>query len=98
MPFDPISFALAKKAMRSPPLSDVSPVTQAVGDTASAGTGGEASRQDHRHGMPAAGIPVTQAEGDAASEGVAATLARSDHRHGMPSSYTPTAPKIWILG
>jgi len=53
MPFDPISFALAKKAMGSPPLSDVSPVTQAEGDVPSPGTATEASRQDHRHGMPA---------------------------------------------
>jgi len=60
MPFDPISFALAKKAMRSPPLSDVSPVTQAEGDVATAGTGGEASRYDHRHGMPSAYTPTEE--------------------------------------
>jgi len=39
-------------------LSDIAPVTQAEGDTASAGTAGEASRQDHRHGMPSSYTPT----------------------------------------
>lgn len=36
-------------------LSDVAPVTQAHSDAASAGSGAQASRDTHRHGMPAAG-------------------------------------------
>jgi len=38
-------------------LSDTVPVTQAEGDTPDAGIAGEASRQDHRHGMPATYTP-----------------------------------------
>jgi len=71
-------------------LADDVPPDQAIGDTAVLGTSGEAAREDHKHGMPAAGTPVVQAEGDVASEGVAITLARSDHRHGMPSAYKPS--------
>jgi len=38
-------------------LSDTAPVTQAEGDTADAGSALEASRQDHRHGMPSTYSP-----------------------------------------
>jgi len=79
-------------------LANDVPPDQAIGDTAVLGTSGEAAREDHKHGMPAAGIPVTQAEGDTASEGVATTLARSDHRHGMPLSYTPTEEIAALIG
>jgi len=41
------------------PLSDVAPVTQAEGDVASPGTGTQASRYDHRHGMPSTYTPST---------------------------------------
>jgi len=42
-------------------LSDIAPVTLAEGDVADAGTAGEASRQDHRHGMPSAYTPSAHA-------------------------------------
>lgn len=43
------------KGVSSPPtkLSDTAPVTQAYADAAAAGSATEASRRDHRHGMPA---------------------------------------------
>jgi len=76
MPFDPVSFALAKKAMRSPPLSDSPPVTQAEGDTASPGTGAEASRYDHRHGMPSVYTPSAHApaHGSAGADPITAEI------------------------
>jgi len=43
------------------PLSDVAPVTQAEGDAPSPGTGAQASRYDHRHGMPADYTPKAHA-------------------------------------
>jgi len=42
-------------------LSDIAPVTQAEGDAPSPGTGGEASRYDHRHGMPSTYTPSAHA-------------------------------------
>jgi len=38
-------------------LSDIAPVTQVEGDVASPGTGAQASRYDHRHGMPSTYTP-----------------------------------------
>jgi len=45
----------------APVLSDLAPVTQAEGDAPSPGIGAEASRYDHRHGMPATYTPSAHA-------------------------------------
>lgn len=47
------------------------PVTQAMGDTAAAGSAGVAARRDHKHGEPSFG-----------GDGAATTPSRSDHTHG----------------
>jgi hypothetical protein len=66
------------------------PVTQAFGDVAAGGSALTASKNDHRHGMPALGVsPVTQAFGDVPAGGGAVTAAKTDHRHGMPADPTP---------
>lgn len=58
--------------------------SETVGNAAVVGTSTNYARQDHAHGMPAAGVASTQAIGDAAAQGVASTVALSDHKHGMP--------------
>lgn len=65
---------------------DASASTQAVGDSASAGTAVTVSRGDHKHAMPAFGAVTGQTSyGAASGNGSAATIARSDHTHGTVS-------------
>ena len=68
-----------------PVLGTTAPVDQAIADAASAGSGFEAAKANHRHGMPAAAAPGASAVADTASAGSAATIARSDHRHSRES-------------
>lgn len=61
----------------------------AVGDTASAGTGAAAAREDHRHSREAFATPGASAVGDTAAAGSATTIPRSDHRHSREAFATP---------
>lgn len=70
-------------------LSDVAPQDVKV-QTAAAGTGTAASRDDHKHNVTV-GVPGDITENDTAAEGTAVNLARQDHKHGSPASWTPTA-------
>jgi len=70
-------------------LSDNPPQDVKV-QTAAAGTGTAASRDDHKHNV-ATGVPGNITEGATASEGTATSLARSDHVHGTPATWTPSA-------
>ena len=59
---------------------------QAIGDTQTAGISTDASRADHKHGMPSFGtITAETAFGGASGNGSAVTIARSDHTHGTPT-------------
>lgn len=69
------------------------PSTQAIGDSAAAGTDVHAARIDHKHAMPSFGSPGNSAIGDTASDGVATSIARADHRHGREGSAAPTTSK-----
>ena len=65
---------------------DASASTQAVGDSAAAGTAVTVSRGDHKHAMPAFNSVTAQTSyGAASGNGSAATIARSDHTHGTVS-------------
>ena len=58
---------------------------QAIGDTQIPGVSTDASRSDHKHGMPSFGtITAETAFGGASGNGSAVTIARSDHTHGTP--------------
>lgn len=70
-------------------LSDVAPADVKV-QTATAGTGTAASRDDHKHNVTV-GVPGTISEGASPAEGSSVNLARSDHGHGSPSDWTPKA-------
>jgi hypothetical protein len=63
------------------------PVTQAMGDSAAAGSAGKAARRDHKHGMPAFGSSAAAV--GASSGGSATTPSKSDHVHATGAG-TPT--------
>lgn len=68
-------------------LSDVAPLDVKV-QTAAAGTGTAASREDHLHNVAVA-VPGDITEGATAGEGTSTSLARADHVHGSPADWTP---------
>ena len=70
-------------------LSDNAPQDVKV-QTASAGVGTAASRDDHKHNVPT-GTPGNITENATAAEGTSASLARLDHTHGSPADWTPKA-------
>jgi hypothetical protein len=70
-------------------LSDVAPADVKV-QTASAGVGTAASRDDHKHNVTV-GTPGTITEGASPGEGSSPNLARADHVHGSPADWTPKA-------
>ena len=63
----------------------------AVGDTATAGTGGTASRVDHVHAREAFAAPSALTVSQAQTSGTAVSISRSDHQHAMPGSGIPVA-------
>jgi hypothetical protein len=58
------------------------PSTQAIGDAAAGGSATTASKNDHKHGLPAFGASAAAIGTSAA--GAAATPSRSDHVHAIP--------------
>lgn len=64
------------------------PSTQAIGDAASGGSATTASKNDHKHGMPAFGSPASAAYANA--DGAAATIARSNHIHAIALTSSTT--------
>lgn len=58
------------------------PSTQAIGDSASAGTSVYPAHTDHKHAMPSFGTPGTSRSGDSAAQGSSVNVAASDHTHG----------------
>jgi hypothetical protein len=71
-------------------LSDAVPADVKV-QTASAGTGTAASRDDHKHNVTT-GVPGSITENVLTPlEGTSVNLARSDHTHGTPADWTPKA-------
>lgn len=74
------------------------PSTQAVGDSATAGTTDTYARIDHKHGMPAFGAVTSQTSyGQSSGNGSASTIARSDHTHGTVS-LTAVTPSTQAFG
>lgn len=72
-------------------LSDVSPNTIEPDDSASAGTGSAASREDHEHAIVTVAPSGDVAESATAAEGTATSFVRSDHVHNAPATWAPTA-------
>lgn len=69
-------------------LSDADPqIVQK--QTASPGTGTNASRDDHKHDVSVA-VPGDIVENHTAAEGTSTSLARADHEHGTPATWTPS--------
>lgn len=73
-------------------LSDTPPQDVKV-QTASAGVGAAASRDDHKHNVTV-GVPGNITENDTAAEGTSGNLARQDHKHGSPISWTPASHEL----
>lgn len=72
-------------------LSDASPSTQAHSDSAATGTGTKASRDDHKHAMPAAGGPSQANQAAIEAETNENTYAPPDLiRH------SPGVAKAWV--
>ena len=72
-------------------LSDASPSTQAHSDSAATGTGTKASRDDHKHAMPAAGGPSQANQAALEAETNENTYAPPDLiRH------SPGVAKAWV--
>jgi hypothetical protein len=73
-------------------LSDASPSTQAHSDSAATGTGTKASRDDHKHAMPAAGGGPSQAN-------QAAIEAETNENTYAPPDlirHSPGVAKAWV--
>ena len=80
------TFARSDHTHGTPSLTNDTPTTQAVGDTAAVGTATSPARADHKHAMPAFGNVVTQTSfGSSGANGSSASLARADHTHGTPA-------------
>ena len=70
----------------TPALTNDTPTTQAVGDTAAVGTATAPARADHKHAMPSFGNVTGQTSfGSSAANGSSASIARADHTHGTPA-------------
>jgi len=70
-------------------LSNTAPQDVKV-QTAAAGSGTAASRDDHKHNVTV-GVPGSITENATPAEGTSVNLARSDHVHGSPADWTPKA-------
>lgn len=80
------TFARADHTHGTPSLTNDTPTTQAVGDTAVVGTASSPARADHKHAMPAFGNVVAQTSfGSSSANGSSASIARADHVHGTPA-------------
>ena len=80
------TFARSDHTHGTPALTNDTPTTQAIGDTAAVGTATSPARADHKHAMPAFGNVVSQTSfGSSAANGSSAVLARADHVHGTPA-------------
>ena len=80
------SYARTDHTHGTPPLTNNAPSTQAIGDSASVGTGTAPARDDHKHAMPAFGSVTAQTSfGSASGNGSSADIARADHTHGTPT-------------
>jgi hypothetical protein len=70
----------------TPPLTSNAASTQAIGDTATVGTGTAPARDDHKHAMPSFGSVTAQTSfGASSGNGSSANIARADHTHGTPT-------------
>jgi hypothetical protein len=70
----------------TPPLTSNAASTQAIGDTATVGTGTAPARDDHKHAMPSFGNVTSQTTfGASSGNGSSANIARADHTHGTPT-------------
>ena len=80
------TFARSDHTHGTPALTNDTPTTQAVGDTAAVGTASSPARADHKHAMPSFGNVVSQTSfGSSAANGSSASIARADHVHGTPA-------------
>ena len=70
----------------TPPLTSNAASTQAIGDSATVGTGTAPARDDHKHAMPSFGNVTAQTSfGASSGNGSSANIARADHTHGTPT-------------
>lgn len=80
------NYSRADHTHGTPSLTNNAASTQAIGDSATIGTGTAPARDDHKHGMPSFGNVVAQtAFGAASSNGSSTSIARADHDHGTPT-------------
>jgi hypothetical protein len=80
------NFARADHTHGTPPLTNTTPQSLAVGNTAAVGTGSAPAREDHVHEMPDFGNVAAQTSfGAGSSNGSSVDLARADHTHGTPT-------------
>jgi len=80
------NYARADHTHGTPSLTNNAASTQAIGDTATVGTGTAPARDDHKHAMPAFGNVTAQTSfGSASGNGSSADIARTDHTHGTPT-------------
>jgi hypothetical protein len=70
-------------------LTALNPTNIVPGDVADVGTGTDAARADHTHGVQAFAAPGVIQPDDTTDAGTATTFVRSDHRHGITTD-TPT--------
>ena len=68
-------------------LSDSTPDSLTIGQTGAAGSGTDASRDDHSHAVPAGGPAQAVDTEDNAGAGTATTFARGDHVHALPEDF-----------
>jgi hypothetical protein len=67
-------------------LSTNAASVQAIGDSATNGSGTEPAKDDHKHGMPAFGTVTAQTSfGASSGNGSSTSIARTDHTHGTPT-------------
>lgn len=78
--------ARADHSHGTPALTNDTPTTQAVGDTAVVGTAVSPARADHKHAMPSFGNVTSQTSfGGSSGNGSSSSIARADHTHGTPA-------------
>lgn len=80
------NYSRADHTHGTPPLTSNTASVQAVGDSATVGTGTAPARDDHKHGMPSFGNVSPQTSfGASSANGSSTSLARADHEHGTPT-------------
>jgi hypothetical protein len=79
------SYARTDHTHGTPPLTNNAASTQAIGDTATVGTGTAPARDDHKHAMPSFGnVTAETTFGGSSANGTSTSIARADHTHGTP--------------